>query len=230
MSDRPLKPVVRRRPAQRVRDMPAPRRSASLTGSLFPRLAWPYRVLLAGLYRVGFRPWQLTALAFLTNLAVGAALVTDRYLLAGLLLIPAGLFDVFDGGVARLRGEESRMGALLDSVNDRLSDAVVFGALIFSLIGHGRATEAALALTALIVSFLVPHLRAEGEVAGLDMSAGLFQRLERYLALVIGLTVPGALLPVLAILTVLGTATALQRSGRAWRLLPRLRTPPRSEP
>lgn len=202
--------------------MPSPRRSASLTGPLFARLAWPYRVLLAGLYRAGFRPWQLTLLSLLGNLAVGAVLLTDRYLLAGLLLIPAGLFDVFDGALARLRGEASRMGAMLDAGNDRVSDAVVFGALIFSLSGQGRTTEAALALTALVASFLVPHLRAEGEVAGLDMSGGLLQRLERYLALVVGLTVPGALLPVLAILTILGTATALQRSARAWRRLPRL--------
>lgn len=206
----------------KVRDLPGPRAARGLAGPMVARIAaWPYRMALAGVHRVGFRPWHLTALSLLTNVAVGAVLLADRYVLAGLLLIPAGVFDVFDGGLARLRGEASRRGAMLDAVNDRLSDAIVFGALLFSLSGQGRTTEAGLALTALVVSLLVPHLRAEGEVARIDMSGGLFQRLERYVALIIGLVVPGALLPILALLTGLGAVTAVQRSVRAWRGLTR---------
>jgi hypothetical protein len=45
------------------------------------------------------------------------------------------------------------------------------------------------------------------------------QRLERYVLLMIGLIVPGALTPVLAILTALGTLTVLQRSVSGWRQL-----------
>jgi CDP-diacylglycerol---glycerol-3-phosphate 3-phosphatidyltransferase len=206
----------------RVRDLPPPRASRGLTGPVLGRvLAWPYRVVLAGVHRAGLRPWHLTALSLLGNIAAGAILLTDRYLIAGLLLIPAGAFDVLDGAVARLRGEASRRGAMLDAVNDRLSDAVVFGALLFSLSGQGRTIEAALALTALVVSLLVPQVRAEGEVARIDMSGGLFQRLERYVALIIGLVVPGALLPALALLTGLGAVTAVQRSVRVWRELPK---------
>jgi CDP-diacylglycerol--glycerol-3-phosphate 3-phosphatidyltransferase len=168
------------------------------------------------------RAWQLTILSLLVNGVVGGLLVTGQYFLAGLLLLPAGILDIFDGGVARLRGEDSREGALLDSVNDRISDAVVFGTLLVSLVSQGRTAAAAMALSALTVSLFVSHIRAEGETAGLDMSGGLFQRLERYLALVVGLTVPGALLPVLAILTALGAVTTIQRIVLAWRGLPRL--------
>jgi hypothetical protein len=57
------------------------------------------------------------------------------------------------------------------------------------------------------------------------MSKGVFQRLERYLALVIGLIVPGGLRPALAILTGLGALTALQRMAGAWR---RIGDPPAS--
>ena len=49
------------------------------------------------------------------------------------------------------------------------------------------------------------------------------QRLERYVALMIGLTAPGALLPILVILTGLGGLTALQRAASAWRQLPEVR-------
>jgi hypothetical protein len=49
------------------------------------------------------------------------------------------------------------------------------------------------------------------------------QRLERYVALMIGLTAPGALLPVLVILTGLGGLTALQRALSTWGQLQRAR-------
>lgn len=204
-----------------MRDLPAPRKNPSLIGPLFRTLwTWPYRFALAGLHRAGVRPWHLTLLSLITNAICGWLLTTGRFFLPGILLLPAGLFDVFDGGVARLRGEESKKGALLDAVNDRLSDAIVFGALFFILVELGRTTEAALALTALVASLSVSHVRAEGEAGGVDMSGGLFQRLERYVALMVGLTAPGALLPVLAILTALGAFTTVQRTVHAWRRLP----------
>ena len=195
-------------------------------GPLFRTIwAWPYRFALAGLHRMGFRPWQLTLLSLAMNVVCGWLLVTDRHFLPGILLLPAGLFDIFDGGIARLRGEESRTGALLDSTMDRIADAIVFGALFYSLIGQARTTVAWLTLISLLVSLLVSHLRAEGEAAGLKLPGGLFQRLERYLALMVGLTAPGGLLPSMAVLAGLGTLTAIQRFVIAWRRLPRLATP-----
>ncbi|HEY3209032.1 MAG TPA: CDP-alcohol phosphatidyltransferase family protein [Actinomycetota bacterium] len=206
--------------APRVRDLPAPRRSESAIGPLFRSVfKWPYRVALAGLYRAGFRPWQLTALSLLANALIGWLLVTGRFLIPGLLLMLAGLFDIFDGGLARLRGEASRAGAFLDSVVDRVSDFILFGSLFWALAGQGHRLAAAFALASLIVSLLVSHIRAEGEAMGLSLTEGIFQRLERYVMLIIGLTAPGALLPVLVILTALGGFTVLQRGASAWRQL-----------
>lgn len=181
--------------------------------------AWPYRFALAGLYRIGFLPWHLTALALATNIAVGWLLIRGDRLVPALLLLLAGLLDIFDGAVARLRGEASRAGAFLDSVLDRISDVILFGALFWSLSGQGRGPAAALALGGLVVSLLVSHVRAEGEAMGLRMTEGLMQRLERYVLLIIGLGVPGALLPVLAIVTALGAFTVVQRTTMAWRQL-----------
>lgn len=205
-----------------MRDLPAPRESPSGIGPLFRWLfQWPYRFALAGLYHARFRPWQLTLLSLLTNAIVGALLLTGRRLLPGLLLLAGGLFDVFDGGIARLRGEESRKGALLDAVVDRVSDGIVFGSVFLAeAVVHENRVTAGLALAGLVVSLLVSHVRAESEAAGLRMTEGTVQRLERYVALIIGLTVPGALLPVLVGLAVLGLVTAIQRIGAAWRGLP----------
>jgi len=206
----------------RVRDLPAPRRNESAIGPLFRTLfKWPYRVGLAGLYRAGVRPWQLTFLSLATNGVIGWLLVAGRRFVPGLLLMLAGLFDIFDGGLARLRGEDSRAGAFLDSVTDRVSDIVLFGALFWSLAGRsqGHRLSAALALSTLIVSILVSHIRAEAEAEGVELTEGFVQRLERYVLLMIGLTAPGALTPMLAVMTALGSITVFQRCASAWRQL-----------
>jgi CDP-diacylglycerol--glycerol-3-phosphate 3-phosphatidyltransferase len=202
--------------APRVRDLPSPREAEGLAGKSTAWIfTWPYRVLLAGAYRAGLRPWHLTLLGLATNAAVGVLLLRGERLLPGLLLIPAGIFDVLDGAVARLRGEESRLGAFLDSVLDRVADVILFGCLYWSLAGQGDRLEAGLALATLVIALCVSHIRAEAEAAGVSLSEGFFQRLERYLAMMIGLLFPGALLPALAILTVLGAVTVVQRGWSA---------------
>ena len=196
----------------RIRDMPAPRLAEGLAAKPMRWLfTWPYRAILLGVYRAGFRPWHLTLLGLVTNVWVGASLLRGQFLLAGLLLIPAGLFDILDGAVARLRGEDSNWGAFLDSVLDRVADVILFGCLYWSLAGQDLRLEAALALLTLVIALGVSHVRAEAEAAGVRLTEGYFQRLERYVAMMIGLPVPGALLPALAILTVLGAVTLAQR-------------------
>src|SRR5687767_6870006 len=145
--------------APRVRDMPAPREATGLAAKPMRwAFTWPYRVVLAGAYRAGLRPWHLTLLALGTNVLVGVLLLRGDRLVPGVLLIPAGLLDVLDGAVARLRGEESRFGAFLDSVLDRVSDLILFGCLYWSLAGQGYALEAGLALATMVVALFVSHI------------------------------------------------------------------------
>jgi CDP-diacylglycerol--glycerol-3-phosphate 3-phosphatidyltransferase len=204
----------------RIRDLPPPRRTGGIIGLWLGRIfAWPYRAALAGLGRTPIRPWHLTFLSLAVNVVLGWLLITGQRFLPGMLLIPAGLLDIFDGALARLRGEAGRAGAFLDSVVDRVADLVVFACIFWSEAGQGHDVSAALALVCMIVSFLVSHVRAEGEALGLELTEGMVQRLERYLALIVGLIVPGALPWVLGLLTALGMVTALQRTVSAWAQL-----------
>jgi len=205
MTDRP-------NDSPRIRDMPAPRLAEGVAARPMRwAFTWPYRVVLAGVYKAGFRPWHLTLLGLVTNVWVGASLLRGEFLLAGLLLIPAGLFDILDGAVARLRGEDSRWGAFLDSVLDRVADVILFGCLYWALAGQDLQMEAALSLLTLVIALCVSHVRAEAEAAGAELTEGYFQRLERYIAMMIGLPIPGALLPMLVVLTALGALTLAQR-------------------
>lgn len=173
--------------------------------------ATPWRGALWLLLRLGVTPNQLTMASLATNLAIAVMLARGMRLLPGILLLPAGLFDVFDGSVARARGSSGPRGAWLDSVLDRAADGSVLGALFLSLAWRGRETEAALALAALVVSLFVSYVRAEAEVLGVKMGEGLFARLERYVVLIVGLCVPGALIWALGALAGLGTVTVVQR-------------------
>jgi CDP-diacylglycerol---glycerol-3-phosphate 3-phosphatidyltransferase len=199
-----------------VRDMPAPRKNESAAGGAMQRLlAWPYRAVLAFLIWLGVRPWQLTVLSPVFIVLTGWQIVVGNWLVAGLLLIVGGVLDVFDGSVARHRGEDKRSGAFLDSVLDRVSDMILFSCLFWSLASQGETLMAALALLTLIVSLGVSQIRAEAEAVGVRLTEGLFQRLERVLALLVGLLVPGMMLPALVVLAALGVLTVLQRGFTA---------------
>lgn len=176
---------------------------------------WPYRAILAFLIWAGVRPWHLTLLALLLNIVTGTLIILGEWFAAGWALLAAGLCDVFDGSVARHRGQQKRSGAFMDSVLDRVSDAILFACLFWALADDGRRLDAALALFTLVVSLSVSHIRAEAEAVGVQLTEGFFQRLERFLALMIGLLVPGAMTPVLLILATLGAVTALQRGWSA---------------
>jgi CDP-diacylglycerol--glycerol-3-phosphate 3-phosphatidyltransferase len=199
-----------------VRDLPPPRKNESAAGGAVQRLlAWPYRAILAFLIWTGVRPWQLTLLSPVVIVVAGWQIVAGNWLVAGFLLIAGGVLDVFDGSVARHRGEEGRSGAFMDSVLDRVSDMILFSSLFWSLASQGETVQAALALLTLVVSLGVSQIRAEAEAAGLSLTEGLFQRLERMLALMVGLLIPGMMFPALILLSALGVFTVLQRGFTA---------------
>jgi CDP-diacylglycerol--glycerol-3-phosphate 3-phosphatidyltransferase len=206
----------RPREAPRVRDMPAPRKSEGAAGGLAQRVfAWPYRGVLAFLLWTGVSPNQLTILALVASLISGVLIVAAGWVWAAVALILGGTFDVMDGSVARHRGESGRSGAFMDSVLDRVGDAILFACLFWALAEDGRTLDASLALFTLVVSLTVSHIRAEAEAVGVQLTEGLFQRLERFLALIVGLVIPGAMTPILVVLAVLGAVTALQRGWSA---------------
>ena len=211
-TDRPPTP----REAPRIRDVPPPRRNESAAGGMMQRFFhWPYRAILAFLLWTGIRPWQLTLLSLAFTVVAGALVVVGAWLAAGFAVFLASCADVFDGSVARHRGEAKRSGAFMDSVLDRVSDMVLFSCLFWALAADGERVPAALALLTLVVSLSVSHVRAEAEAAGVRLTEGLFQRLERMLAMIVGLLVPGAMEPILWLLAVLGAVTVAQRSFSA---------------
>ena len=162
-------------------------------------------------------PPNAITVAGLLITAVAAYLVSqDNLLIGGLVFLLASVMDMLDGAVARLKGVESAFGAALDSLADRLGEAVVLLGAAALFLSRDSDAGVILAFLALIASFSVSYLRARGEGLGVAMKeSGLFTRTERVLVLTIGL-LTGWLVPALSIMIALSVVSLAQRVHTLW--------------
>jgi CDP-diacylglycerol--glycerol-3-phosphate 3-phosphatidyltransferase len=191
--------------------------------------------------RLGLTPNHLTLIGFGIAIVAAVAAGVQSWLAAGLLLILGGVFDLFDGALARATGKASKLGAFMDSVFDRAGEGVVYVGIAAGCVAAGFNLGAILAAAAMAAAFMVSYIRAKSEslgfTSGLGMAAvGLAPREVRIIILTIGLLGAGALggvqsfgcgiilcadpvggdgRPVLAgalgLITLLATITAIQR-------------------
>jgi CDP-diacylglycerol--glycerol-3-phosphate 3-phosphatidyltransferase len=170
------------------------------------------------LSRTGASPNIITVIGFLMMCGVGVVLSQGYFLLGGLLMIPAGIFDAIDGMMARMMGWTSRFGAFLDSTLDRYSEAVLFFGLFVYLSGQNDWVSLVLIFAAVIGSLMVSYARARAEGIGVPLKEGFFTRFERLFLLAVGL-IFNQLTLILIILAVMSNFTAFQRIYIVWRTL-----------
>ena len=162
------------------------------------------------LLRLRLRPNHLTILGLGSSLLAALAFAWERERLAGGVLILSGLFDFFDGSLARLSGQVTPFGAFLDSVIDRYSDLVVLLGLILLFIRVGKFREILLTMVVLVGTVMVSYTKARAQSIGVACEIGLMERPERQICLI-----AGALLNLLPLalwaLAILVNFTAVQR-------------------
>jgi CDP-diacylglycerol---glycerol-3-phosphate 3-phosphatidyltransferase len=168
------------------------------------------------LARSGVGPNTITVAGVALQALVAYAIVEARLLLAGVLAIVAAVADTLDGAVAKALGRRDKFGALLDSTADRLSDALFFAPVAWL---YGVAPDparrdqgwvAALALAALVASFLVSYVKARAEGLGYECNVGIVERAERIIIMILALLLN--LVPLgLIILASLSAVTVVQR-------------------
>ncbi len=156
-------------------------------------------------------------------LAVGAAVLitTGHLLVAGLVVLLAGFFDLLDGALARHTERTTRFGAVLDSTLDRLSEgALLLGIMVFYA-GREESIGVLLAGAALLASLSVSYVRARAEAMGFECRVGLFTREGRIIVLVLGLLLnqlfDNALIIALAHIVGFSSLTVGQRLVYVWR-------------
>jgi phosphatidylglycerophosphate synthase/putative flippase GtrA len=144
---------------------------------------WVIQPLWKVVYRSGLPANALSMLSGLLGVSSGVAVAAGRFTLGGWLFLAAGILDVMDGRVARLRKEANPAGAALDSVLDRYVDS----AMLMGLAWYYRDNWVLLpVLVAFLGTSLVPYVRARGEGLGINIRGGAMQRLERVLFLGVG--------------------------------------------
>jgi CDP-diacylglycerol--glycerol-3-phosphate 3-phosphatidyltransferase len=132
-------------------------------------------------------PNMLTLFGLAVTIAGAALVAVGALFQGGIVLLFAGLFDIFDGALARAAGKVYRYGAFLDSTVDRYSEGAVYlGLLLFYLSRH-LTLEPVLILAALAGSFLVSYVRARAQSLGFFCDVGILARPERVVIIVAGL-------------------------------------------
>jgi CDP-diacylglycerol--glycerol-3-phosphate 3-phosphatidyltransferase len=172
--------------------------------------------------RMGLTPNALTVIGLGIAVVAALAAANQAWVLAGFLVIFGGVFDLFDGALARATNRVSRVGAFLDSVFDRAGEACLYLGIAIGFLVEGHERVVALSGAAMAASFMVSYTRAKSESLGFTpgtgmANVGLAPREIRLVLLTLGLLASNGTEPeqtmffTLAAITVLATITAIQR-------------------
>lgn len=198
-------------------------------------------LLIRPLARLGVSPNMLTVIGLLLSFITAAVLVQGSLFVGGLLVLFAGIFDMFDGAMARVRNAATTFGAFLDSTLDRYSESIILLGLLFYALSHPGLHDAlwpfaheqmwmiALIYIAVVGSLMVSYTKARAEGLGLECRTGILARPERVIILAIGLlSGTGICMWALVLLAVFSNVTAVERTVSVWRSTHQAMTRPTS--
>lgn len=166
--------------------------------------------------KIGLKPNQVTVIGLIIGVLAGVLFSMQEVRLAGIVILVGGFFDIIDGAVARLTGQVTEFGGVLDSVSDRITDAILFVGIIAGGLGSLFGLPGwFLPILALIGSYLVSYTRSRAESAGSGkLDVGIAERAERLLILAFGalFTLTGYAVLLIVILTVITVAQRILES------------------
>ena len=163
-------------------------------------------------------PNLFTLLGFFATLVASILILMGFWFFAGLAIILSGLFDLFDGVVARKLEKVTTLGSFLDSVLDRYSDLLLLLAILTYYLKKGEPGLVILTSFVSMGTVLIPYVRAKAESLQIQCTIGLMERAERIILLSAG-TLFQWMEPVLWILVILTHFTVLQRIYYVWKKL-----------
>ena len=177
--------------------------------------------IMARITRIPVTANQVTIAGFVLNAIAAVLVYREAYIAGGVLFLVGSILDIFDGAVARARGEAGPRGAMFDSILDRFSEAIMLGAIALVFARDGNEIALIAVIAALTSSFMTSYLRARAEALGLDGTHGVMARAERVVLITAALLFAplGALPWGIFLLAVLSTITVVQRARHVLRQL-----------
>ena len=177
--------------------------------------------IISRITRIPVTANQVTIAGFVLNAIAAVLVYREAYIAGGVLFLVGSILDIFDGAVARARGEAGPRGAMFDSILDRFSEAIMLGAIALVFARDGNEIALIAVIAALTSSFMTSYLRARAEALGLDGTHGVMARAERVVLITAALLFAplGALPWGIILLAVLSTITVVQRARHVLRQL-----------
>jgi phosphatidylglycerophosphate synthase len=193
----------------------------TLSNQARDRVKGAFEPIALALGRLGLTPDALTLIGFGITVIGAVVLGLERWTLGGVIVLLGGVFDMFDGTLARATGRVSRLGAFMDSVFDRWGESSVYVGIIVGAVLGEHTRVPILAGAAMASSFMVSYVRAKSEglgfTPGRGMAAvGIMPREVRLVILAVGLILTDApdiksLEYALGIIALGATITTIQR-------------------
>lgn len=184
--------------------------------------------IMRPLAQLGITPNMVTLVGLLLSIVTAIVIASGYIVVGGVLVLFAGIFDMFDGAIARVRNAATTFGAFLDSTLDRYSESIILGGLLLYALQQPNLRETlwpwpheqqwmiVLIFVAAVGSLLVSYAKARAEGLGLECKTGLLARPERVVILTIGL-LTGTTIWALLLLAILSHVTAIERIMHVWR-------------
>ena len=155
--------------------------------------------------RAGLTPNGLTLIGFAITV-IGSILVgLQLWVVGGLVVFVGGVFDMFDGTLARATGKASTFGAFMDSTFDKAGEIIVFLGVIAGMQAAGAEdVNILVGAAALGASIMVSYARAKsdglGYSSGMGLAAvGLMPREIRLVLISLGIVLTGTSIGISAI-------------------------------
>ena len=158
----------------------------TFTGAIGAICLFPLRAIISACVKLRVHPNVLTFVGVVINVLAAWALALGRFMLAGVIMIVANIFDFIDGKVAHELELQSKFGAFWDSTLDRFSDLALLVGLIYLYSSMGRTDYVMVAALALIFSIMTSYARARAESLVDKCKVGFMERPERIVLFMIG--------------------------------------------
>ncbi len=158
----------------------------TFTGFIGAACMFPLRAIIRAAVALRIHPNVLTLVGVLINVVAGGFIAADHFIIAGLVMIGANIFDFIDGKVAHLLNLQSEFGAFWDSTLDRFSDLALFTGLIVLYSRLGRTDYVLIATLTLIFALMTSYARARAECLIEKCKVGFMERPERIVLFMIG--------------------------------------------
>jgi CDP-diacylglycerol--glycerol-3-phosphate 3-phosphatidyltransferase len=179
--------------------------------------------LCQGLLKLGLSANGMTIIGSIGVISSSLYFFSNEKFFAGTLVVTYFvLSDLLDGTMARIsQSAGTKWGALLDSTLDRLSDAAILIGIYFGIY-ESLDLESKLILATLLVSGLIPYIRAKAESLGYECNVGYAERTERLILILTatglyGLGLSSSFLVIIPILLLLGFHTIYLRMRIVYR-------------